>query len=556
MSVWRQSSSRSVGRRHTIADVHEFASPRRPRRSADETPTAARPDRAGLLALQRSAGNQAVIARLKLTQNLGAYVRDDINGTIDTRALDRDGRQDLVHALQTGGNVALLKQVQADWRAQHQEKGVKKEEATDISHLSELLAFGDRLTAVEQEAGIRGSYKQVPGKDKEDIERGIKRVKVLIGDLDEGEVEDPGDVLHDTVRALLARAAKLTGGKELLTFGIPPEYATPVTAQDIADYREDTKEMGVFAGPSEAEAVAQALHVQFDIFVVAGGQYRRAYPNIGAGQVRRGRSLLFLGNHYIAMQQGDLVEGQPAPERFPVVARTETRGDCLYEGISIVATGNKPGNYDETIRHLRSLASQGMTGVAVETAITLIRSGSRQGVGTRMSRSLRDTGLRHLASTLKEKDKGAYAKHEDEINRMFKDYDTATKRMGPEDEPPWELGVLEEKLAAVAEELMPEEDDSNPLSKPKTLYRWVSNEDGKDAIKDGITFAPDGGGIPTSTKSSKGVAITSGAVALNVCLCIDTSKIKDFKFEYVPTRSKLKEVKIKCDVPADAISRG
>jgi len=197
-----------------------------------------------------------------------------------------------------------------------------------------------------------------------------------------------------------------------------------------------------------------------------------------------------------------------------------------------------------------------MSDVGVETAITLIRSGSRHGVGIRMSRTLRDTGLRHLAATLKEKDKNAYVKHEDEINRMFKDYDSAAKRTGPEDEPPWELAALEGKLAAVAEELMPEEEAANPLSKPKTLFRYVSTEDGKNALKDGIKFSAEGGGIPTSTKGDKGVAITSGAVALSVCLRIDTAKIPDFAFEYVPTRSKLKEVKIKCDVPADAISKG
>jgi hypothetical protein len=504
-----------------------------------------------ILALQRTAGNQAVVARLKLSHNAGVYARDDVNGTIETRELDKQQRTQLVNALQTAGDAALLAQVQADWRAA---RGVPRTQAPDISQLGALLAFGDRLTAVEQEAAKRGSYKQVPGKDKEDVDRGLGNIKVFIHDLDEGTVSDPGDVLRDTVHALLARLSKLTGAKDLITFGIPPECAGPVTAQDIADYRADTLEIGVFAGPAEAEAVAQALHVQFDIFVVAGGLYRRAYPNIGANQVRTGRSLLFLGNHYLVLRQADLVDGQPAPPQFPVVAATETRGDCLYEGISIVASGHKPANYAQKIQHLRSLASQGMSDVAVETAITLIRSGSRQGVGTRMSRTLRDTGLRHLAATLKERDKAAYAKHEEEISRMFKDYDAAAKRTGPEDEPPWELSALEEKLAAVAEELMPEEEDANPLSRPKTLFRYVSTEGGKNALKDGIKFDPEGGGIPTSTKGDKGVAITSGAVALSVLLRIDTSKISDVKFEYVPTRSKLKEVKIKCDVPADAIS--
>jgi hypothetical protein len=103
------------------------------------------------------------------------------------------------------------------------------------------------------------------------------------------------------------------------------------------------------------------------------------------------------------------------------------------------------------------------------------------------------------------------------------------------------------------EEDEPKEDVDNPLSVPKTLYRWVSTEEAKRAKKEGIAFNPEGGGIPTSTKSDKGIAIISGAVFLNRCLVITTRKIPSFTFEYVPTRSKLKEVKVKCDIPSDAI---
>ena len=104
------------------------------------------------------------------------------------------------------------------------------------------------------------------------------------------------------------------------------------------------------------------------------------------------------------------------------------------------------------------------------------------------------------------------------------------------------------------EESDSDEEWENPRSKPKKLYRWVSTEEAKRAKKEGITYSEEGGGIPTSTKSSKGVAIQSGAVNVSKLLVIDTSKIPGFRFEYVPTRTKLKEVKIKCDVPPEAIS--
>jgi hypothetical protein len=118
-----------------------------------------------------------------------------------------------------------------------------------------------------------------------------------------------------------------------------------------------------------------------------------------------------------------------------------------------------------------------------------------------------------------------------------------------------ERAELEEKHRKPEEEQEEDDDWENPLSVPKMLYRWVSTAEAKRAIKEGILFSGEGGGIPTSTKPGIGIAITSGAVALDCCLAIDPGKIPGFRFEYVPTRSKLKEVKIKCDVPAEAISR-
>lgn len=118
-----------------------------------------------------------------------------------------------------------------------------------------------------------------------------------------------------------------------------------------------------------------------------------------------------------------------------------------------------------------------------------------------------------------------------------------------------EQAELAEKYKKQDEEVDDEDEWENPLSVPKWLYRWVSTDEAKRALKDGIAFHGEGGGIPTSTKPGVGIAITSGAVATDKCLAIDTSLIPGFKFEYVPTRSALKEVKIKCDVPAEAISK-
>lgn len=496
-----------------------------------------------------------MVARLKLTKNGQQYARDDVNGTIDTLALDKPQRRELVQAL--ANNAPLLGDVQKEWRENANKKTAKKE-GSELDVLTSVLLISDELATIENEAQQRGGYKHTRGDSKSKVGDLIRRVKQLADDLEAGDLADAGGGIgRGHVQQVLSRIAALTGNQDLASYGLPPEYDAPITAQDRADYRADTREMGVWAGPAEAEALAQALHVQFDIWVIANGRYHCSYPNIGARQVRTGRSLLFLGNHYVVLRQADLVENAVAPEEFPVVAATETRGDCLYEGVDIVASGAKPQNYDQRIRHLRLLASGGMADAAVDTAIVLIRSGSRQGVGSRMSRSLRDAGLRHLAATIKAHDKVGYAKYESDIDRMFKDYAAVSMKTGEEAEDPWQLTALEDKLREVSEELMGAGDDwENPVSVPKTLFRWVSTQGAKDALKDGITFSPEGGGIPTSTKGEKGVAITSGAVSLNALLRIDTGLIPDFKFEYVPTRSKLKEVKIKCDVPAKAISKG
>jgi hypothetical protein len=98
-----------------------------------------------------------------------------------------------------------------------------------------------------------------------------------------------------------------------------------------------------------------------------------------------------------------------------------------------------------------------------------------------------------------------------------------------------------------------EDEEELPKSKPDFLYRWVSTKDAQSAKKEGIIYEENGGGIPTSTQGGENIAINSGAISIDKCLRITTSKISSFKWEFVSTRTKLKEVKIKCDVPPEAI---
>ena len=116
-----------------------------------------------------------------------------------------------------------------------------------------------------------------------------------------------------------------------------------------------------------------------------------------------------------------------------------------------------------------------------------------------------------------------------------------------------EDAALSQKYKQEEEDEPTEEEEVNPKSVPKELFRWVSTDEAKRAKKEGIAYDPVGGGIPTSTKGTKGIALDSGAVAVSKRLIITTALIPDFKFEYVSTRTKLKEVKVKCDIPPGAI---
>lgn len=86
------------------------------------------------------------------------------------------------------------------------------------------------------------------------------------------------------------------------------------------------------------------------------------------------------------------------------------------------------------------------------------------------------------------------------------------------------------------------------------LYRWTSTAGAKVAKKNGIQYSGDPmDGIPTSPNPQPGAALGSGATFTDKCLVIDPNKIPGFKARYTGTRGGPKEIKILCDVPAEAI---
>jgi hypothetical protein len=501
---------------------------------------------------------QSVIRRVMVESSKGAVTRaaDSSATAIDTRKMSKQERTALSNSMaaqiKSGDKdaAALLDEIRKEWTAQ---RTATPEEVGDFSFLDNIPVFEKELVALESAFGKLQNKQKLSAENVGKLKDLTARVRLAV----DAAVSDPdlADAGLRKLRPLLKRIGVIAADPAVENYGFDENLSMDVSAQDIADYRADTLEMGTFGGLGEAQAVAAALHISFDIWVVVGGKFRLSAPNVGAGP-KSNRILLHLGDHYVVLDAAAVAEDRVMPDRLQVVAKTETEGDCLYEGIYILQNGVKPADYETAVTALRTLASTGMSDQMVTTSILLIRSGSAAGLGSRMSVQSEQAQLQTMHNKLKQAHKGAYSKFEEKINPLFKDLTKHANGKGSTDQAGILLDAIKDQIDQAVTELEPEEDeDENPRSVPKKLFRWVSTADAGNALKNGITFTPEGGGIPTSTKGSKGIAITSGAVAMSVCLVIDPTEITGFKFEYVPTRSKLKEVKIKCDVPAKAIRK-
>lgn len=498
-----------------------------------------------------------VIRRVMVEVGPAAVTRaaDSSKTAVDTKTMSKQDRTALSQTM--GAQVksgdqsaaALLDEIRNEWVAQ---RTATKEEVGDFSFLDNIPIFEKELVALELAFAKLRSKQKLSSENVAKLKDLAARIRRAI----DAAVADPdlADAGLRKLRPMLKRIGVIAADPAIENYGFDENLSMDVSPSDIADYRADTMEMGTFGGLAEAQAVAAALHISFDIWVVVGGKFRLSAPNVGAGP-KSNRVLLHLGDHYVVLNAAAVGEGVVMPDRLPVVAKTETEGDCLYEGIYILQNGAKPADYQGAVSALRTLASTGMTDQMVTTSILLIRSGSAAGLGSRMSVQVEQGQLQTMHNKLKKSHQGAYSKFEEKINPLFKDLTKQTSGKGSTQQAETLLDAIKEQIEAAVAELEPEAEEERELSIPKRLYRWVSTADASAALKNGITFDPSGGGIPTSTKGSKGIAVTSGAVALNACLFIDPTKIKNFKFQYVPTRSKLKEVKVQCDIPADAIKK-
>jgi hypothetical protein len=505
--------------------------------------------------------HRSPIRRVLLELNNGVYTRasPSTSTPTETATLSRSQRGAVHQALSKqakggdGDAAALLREIQAEW--DNQRHATRDEIGGDFSFLDHQAEFEREVAELEAAHKKLRPKQKLAEKDKNAATDLIGRIKLALTAAQEDP--DTAEVGLQVLKPFLKRLSVVAGDPAVASFGMRANLSMDVSAKDIADYRADTQDMGTWGGLGEAQAIAANLRTSFDIWVVADGKFHLAHPGIGVG-MRSTRVLLHLGDHYVVLNANAVVEGADMPDRLPVVAKTEVKGDCLYEGIYILANGRKPDDYDTEIKRLRQTAAIGMTDDMVATSVLLIRSGSQAGLGTRMGLKLEQDELEGLHKRLKSAYPDKYVKYDKELDPLFKDANKqATSETGSKEQAGILLERVRTRLDDAVAELEPEQDEEkNPTSVPKTLYRWVSTADCSDALKNGIEFLPDGGGIPTSTKGSKAVAVTSGAVQLNACLRIDTSKIPKFKFEYVPTRSKLKEVKIKCRVPAEAIKKG
>lgn len=275
--------------------------------------------------------SKSVVQKVKLykTHNGVRKPRDKDNqkNIIDTTGVPLINRDKFIESL---GDIdsEIVEGIIKEWTQQ---------DATDKPDLEVILAVGDALTRLESVEALSSS-------DVMEIAQIIAQLDLYRQATSRSKEGATMQTLKDTITPLLQRAYKLwstapsTKGVEIPFTGQAPAIrADDFTDDEIAAYRDDIRQQGVWGGLAEADVGATRLGFSTTIFRVdPSGNYRRII-NIGAGGASL-RQLLHRGNHY------EVVTGAAEGVAFAnghIVHPTETNGDCLFEGLLIVLTGLK-----------------------------------------------------------------------------------------------------------------------------------------------------------------------------------------------------------------------
>jgi hypothetical protein len=192
-----------------------------------------------------------------------------------------------------------------------------------------------------------------------------------------------------------------------------------VTTEDIAAYRGDIAERGVWGSGAEATAIATAFNFRCRILILDRNRRYVQVDTIGPpGGAVRNIALLNVGAHYQIVDQLALPGG--AFNQAHVVYDPADDGDCLFRALHYVAANgaatvndiappHAPLDEEAFVTRARALVSAGLTDPEITNSIVEIRnSRSRFGLGPRLRArmNLQDLSGDDLRSRLSRTGKG------------------------------------------------------------------------------------------------------------------------------------------------------
>jgi hypothetical protein len=342
-----------------------------------------------------------IVQRIKIKASKAKrYGKSKAKDAIETKYMSKEERSGLLEELEAQGqNPKLREEIIGEWRRLDLE--------TTIVDLDSLYAIGIELDA------FQGNKEELDGKSRERLQEISLQ---LHSGLEKIRSEEPTDETSLFTQMILSYKNQLDTIDESFneaTEGIQgQDLDLTVNPAEIQGYREDMKRDRVWGGLAEASHIAtNVLHFITGIYVVDNLGNLLLTRTIGAGGRKNNMDLVHLGNHYVVV-----VGAVQGAAYVPPAANMETEedGNCLFEALQIIDTGQKmaANNRGFYIRWLRQAvtgdpnpsqqmiaagAIPGMSDDVIETSIMeMILSNQRLGRGPNMTQSLES---RKLASS-------------------------------------------------------------------------------------------------------------------------------------------------------------
>lgn len=151
-----------------------------------------------------------------------------------------------------------------------------------------------------------------------------------------------------------------------------------ITAQMVADYREDIKDLGTYANELEASLLAIEFGISFNIYTAGpGGALRLALKVNGGNENNR---LLFSGNHFVVLKEAPEGIYTDADKKYALSdVKTRSDGSCLLDACVIVKH-NKPAS-EKGVLNMRSWLAEKITDDQIKMLLEPILIDIHAGVG-------------------------------------------------------------------------------------------------------------------------------------------------------------------------------